>query len=52
MIGSFSVESYISESDVDLLVEIENPVVWKIFSLEILFKYLYLESVIYLAFVL
>jgi len=52
LVGSFSVGSYSSESDVDLLVEIEKPVGWKIFSLETLFKYLYLEYVIYFAFVL
>jgi uncharacterized protein len=35
LFGSFSDGSYTSESDIDLLVEFENPIGWKFFSLEI-----------------
>ncbi|MBN2769755.1 MAG: nucleotidyltransferase family protein [Spirochaetes bacterium] len=40
LFGSFSNESFSEESDIDLLVEIEKPIGWKYFSLEI-----YLEGV-------
>ncbi|MDR9415009.1 MAG: nucleotidyltransferase family protein [Gracilimonas sp.] len=39
LFGSFKNHSFTSESDIDLLVEFENPVGWKFFSLE-----LYLEK--------
>lgn len=35
LFGSFSDGSYTSESDIDLLVELEKPIGWKFFSLEI-----------------
>ncbi len=35
LFGSFSDESYTSDSDIDLLVELEKPIGWKFFSLEI-----------------
>ncbi len=35
LFGSFSDESYTGESDIDLLVELEKPIGWKFFSLEI-----------------
>lgn len=38
--GSFSDNSFYEESDIDLLVELEKPIGWKFFSLEI-----YLESI-------
>ncbi len=38
--GSFSNNSQTPESDIDILVELERPIGWKFFSLE-----LYLESV-------
>ncbi len=40
LFGSFSDNTYSDESDIDLLVEFENPIGWKFFSLEI-----YLEKV-------
>ena len=40
LFGSFSNGDYTEESDIDLLVELEKPIGWKFFSLEI-----YLESV-------
>ncbi len=40
LFGSFSDESYTDESDIDLLVELEKPIGWKFFSLEI-----YLEKI-------
>jgi predicted nucleotidyltransferase len=39
--GSFSNDSYTSDSDIDLLVEFEKPIGWKFFSLEI-----YLEKIL------
>jgi predicted nucleotidyltransferase len=38
--GSFSEESHNEESDIDILVELERPIGWKYFSLE-----LYLEKI-------
>jgi predicted nucleotidyltransferase len=35
LFGSFSDESYTGDSDIDLLVELEKPIGWKFFSLEI-----------------
>jgi hypothetical protein len=40
LFGSFSDESYTGDSDIDLLVELEKPIGWKFFSLEI-----YLEKI-------
>ena len=40
LFGSFSDESFSEDSDIDLLVELEKPIGWKYFSLEI-----FLESV-------
>ena len=40
LFGSFSDETNSDESDIDLLVELEKPIGWKFFSLE-----LYLESI-------
>ena len=40
LFGSFSDETFSGESDIDLLVELERPIGWKFFSLE-----LYLEKV-------
>jgi uncharacterized protein len=40
LFGSFSNGDYTSDSDIDLLVELEKPIGWKFFSLEI-----YLENV-------
>ena len=40
LFGSFSDESYSEESDIDILVEFEQPIGWKFFSLE-----LYLEDI-------
>jgi uncharacterized protein len=40
LFGSFSHGNYTDESDIDLLVELEKPIGWKFFSLEI-----YLEKV-------
>jgi len=40
LFGSFSDESYTEESDIDILIELERPIGWKIFTLEI-----YLEKV-------
>lgn len=40
LFGSFSDESYTENSDIDILVELERPIGWKIFTLEI-----YLEKV-------
>lgn len=39
LFGSFSDNTYTEESDVDILVELERPIGWKFFSLE-----LYLEK--------
>ncbi|MFA5542117.1 MAG: nucleotidyltransferase family protein [Bacteroidales bacterium] len=39
LFGSFSDESNTEDSDIDLLVELEKPIGWKFFSLE-----LYLEK--------
>lgn len=38
--GSFSEESHNEESDIDILVELERPIGWEYFSLE-----LYLEKI-------
>ncbi|MFW5755976.1 MAG: nucleotidyltransferase family protein [Tangfeifania sp.] len=40
LFGSFSDESYTGDSDIDILVELEKPIGWKFFSLEI-----YLEKI-------
>ena len=40
LFGSFSNGTFSEESDIDLLVELERPIGWKFFSLE-----LYLEKV-------
>lgn len=40
LFGSFSDDSYNEHSDIDLLVELERPIGWKFFSLE-----LYLEKI-------
>ncbi|MBW8330813.1 MAG: nucleotidyltransferase family protein [Prolixibacteraceae bacterium] len=40
LFGSFSDNSYTDESDIDLLVELDRPIGWKFFTLE-----LYLETV-------
>jgi predicted nucleotidyltransferase len=40
LFGSFSNGDYTDDSDIDLLVELEKPIGWKFFSLEI-----YLENV-------
>ncbi len=40
LFGSFSDDSYNENSDIDLLVELERPIGWKFFSLE-----LYLEEI-------
>lgn len=40
LFGSFSDESYSEDSDIDILVELERPIGWKYFSLEI-----YLEKI-------
>jgi hypothetical protein len=40
LFGSFSDETFNEESDIDLLVELERPIGWKFFSLEI-----YLENI-------
>jgi len=40
LFGSFSDGTFSDESDIDLLVELERPIGWKFFSLE-----LYLEQV-------
>lgn len=35
LFGSYSDDSFHSESDVDLLIELEKPIGWKVFSLEL-----------------
>lgn len=40
LFGSYSDSSYTEESDIDLLVELEKPIGWKFFTLE-----LFLEEV-------
>jgi predicted nucleotidyltransferase len=40
LFGSFSDGSFTEESDIDILVELERPIGWKFFSLEI-----YLEKI-------
>ena len=40
LFGSFSDGSYTEESDIDILIELEKPIGWKYFSLEI-----YLEKI-------
>jgi len=40
LFGSFSDGSYTEESDIDILVDLERPIGWKFFSLE-----LYLEKI-------
>ncbi len=40
LFGSFSDDSFNEDSDIDLLVELEKPIGWKFFSLEI-----YLENI-------
>jgi predicted nucleotidyltransferase len=39
--GSFSDNTYSEESDIDILVELEEPIGWKFFSLE-----LFLENIL------
>jgi uncharacterized protein len=41
LFGSFSDNSNTDESDIDILVELERPIGWKFFTLEI-----YLESIL------
>ncbi len=40
LFGSFATNSYTEKSDIDLLIELERPIGWKIFTLE-----LYLEKI-------
>lgn len=40
LFGSYSNNSFTEESDIDILVELEKPIGWKFFSLE-----LYLEKI-------
>jgi uncharacterized protein len=40
LFGSFSDDTFNEESDIDIIVELERPIGWKFFSLE-----LYLESI-------
>lgn len=40
LFGSFSDESYNEDSDIDLLIELEKPIGWKFFTLQI-----YLEKI-------
>lgn len=40
LFGSYSEESFSNDSDIDILVELEKPIGWKFFSLE-----MYLESI-------
>ena len=40
LFNSFSDDSYTDDSDIDLLVELERPIGWKFFTLEI-----YLEKI-------
>ena len=40
LFGSFSDDSYTDDSDIDLTVELEKPIGWKFFTLEI-----YLEKI-------
>ncbi len=40
LFGSFSDNTFNEESDIDIIVELERPIGWKFFSLEI-----YLESI-------
>ncbi len=40
LFGSFSNNTYTEESDIDILVDLEKPIGWKFFSLEI-----YLEKI-------
>jgi len=40
LFGSFSDETYTKDSDIDILVELEKPIGWRFFSLEI-----YLEKI-------
>ena len=35
LFGSFSDDTYSEESDIDLLVELEKPIGWKFFTLEL-----------------
>ncbi|MCD4774399.1 MAG: nucleotidyltransferase family protein [Bacteroidales bacterium] len=39
--GSFSDNSYSNESDIDILIELEKPIGWKFFSLEIYLEKLF-----------
>lgn len=40
LFGSYSDDSFTEESDIDILVELERPIGWKFFTLE-----LYLENI-------
>jgi uncharacterized protein len=40
LFGSYSDDSYSEESDIDILVELERPIGWKFYTLE-----LYLENI-------
>ena len=40
LFGSFSNDSYTDDSDIDIIVELERPIGWKFFTLEI-----YLEKI-------
>jgi predicted nucleotidyltransferase len=40
LFGSFSDDSYSEDSDIDIIVELERPIGWKFFTLEI-----YLEKI-------
>jgi predicted nucleotidyltransferase len=38
LFGSFSDETYSEDSDIDIIVELERPIGWKFFTLELLLE--------------
>ena len=45
LFGSFSDETFSEESDIDILVELERPIGWRIFSLEIFLENIFKRKV-------
>lgn len=45
LFGSYSDSSYTEESDIDLLVELEKPIGWKFFTLELFLEEVFKKKV-------
>jgi predicted nucleotidyltransferase len=45
LFGSFSRGDYSEESDIDILVELEKPIGWKLFSLELYLEHIFKRKI-------